>query len=196
MKIRKAGKSDVEKICSIHQYAFDRNHFSSWLPENLLREFYLNLLSDNKYNYIALDDDSEILGFIVAGMNTHKSIDEFVKKNPGQLFLVLLKNPKFWIEKIMLMFRKIKPRVVFRSGAELRLLSIAVKKESGHRGIGTELLSYFENELIKDNIFKYGLSVKKHNQNAINFYYKNKFEVEREEKKALYFIKNLNIDQK
>ncbi len=191
MIIRKAEINDIEKICSIHQYAFDKNHFSSLLPKNLLSSFYMNLLNHNQYNYLALENDSDILGFIVAGMNTETSINEFIKKYPGQLFFVLLKNPKFWVEKVKHLLKKYKPGPRFCSGARLRLLSIAVNKKSGHRGVGTELIKFFENELIKDKIFTYGLSVKKHNRIAISFYYKNNFEIEREEKEAIYFIKNL-----
>ena len=192
MIIRKAGIKDISSISSIHHYAFDKNHFSSLLPEEMLTGFYSNLLESNNYNYIALGEDNQILGFIVAGMNTRLSIDTFIKQNPVKLFLVLLKNPKFWFEKLTQFLKKFKSKKVFNSVAGLRLLSIAVKKDSIHKGIGTELLRYFEKELIEDEIFTYGLSVKKHNKSAIQFYFKNNFEIEKDEKEAIYFIKKLN----
>lgn len=191
MIIRKAKISDLEDICSVHKYAFDQDHFSSILPQPLLMKFYSELLRNNHYNYIAISEDNKILGFIVAGKNTGSAINNFIKQSLPSLFFILLKNPKFLFQKVMLLINKSIYRNEFHSQAGLRLLSIAVIKDSVHKGIGTQLIRHFEEELIGNDIFVYGLSVKKHNQNAINFYIKNHFEVEKEEKEAFYFVKKL-----
>jgi ribosomal protein S18 acetylase RimI-like enzyme len=191
MIIRKAKISDLESICSVHKYAFDKDHFSSILPQPLLVKFYSELLRNNHYNYIAINEDNRILGFIVAGRNTGSAINTFIKRSLLSLFLVLLKNPRFLSQKIRLVINKLIYKNEFHSQAGLRLLSIAVIKDSVHKGIGTQLIRHFENELIGNDIFIYGLSVKKHNQNAINFYIKNHFEVEKEEKEAYYFVRKL-----
>lgn len=196
MIIRKAEIRDLESICSVHKYAFDKDHFSSILPRPLLIKFYSELLRNNHYNYLAANEDNRILGFIVAGMNTGSAINNFIKQNLLSLFFVLLKNPRFLFQKVRLLINKLIPKNEFHSRARLRLLSIAVIKDSVHKGIGTQLIRHFENELIRNDIFIYGLSVKKHNQNAINFYKKNHFEVEKEEKEAYYFVRNLEENSK
>ena len=183
MIIRKAETDDLESICTIHHVAFDKNHFSTLLPDNLLMKFYSYLFSNNKYNYIALDNKNEILGFIVAGHKTGLAIDLFIRENFYSLLFLLLKNPGFLIQKMKYVFKKIFHREQFASMAGLRLLSIAVKKDSEHHGIGTELINHFEKDLIGNGESIY--------QNAIRFYLKNNFEIEKEEKDAIYFIKKL-----
>lgn len=196
MTIRKAELIDLENICSVHTYSFDKNHFSSVLPKSLLLGFYSELLKNNDFNYVALDEEKNISGFIVAGKNTGSAIDNFIRKSFKPLFFILLKNPGFLFQKIIVYLKKIFTKNEFKSKAEIRLLSIAVKRDASNRGIGTMLVRYFEEELIKNGIFIYGLSVRKHNQNAINFYLKNNFEVEKEFRSAIYFLKRLKQDSR
>lgn len=189
--IRKAELTDLENICSIHQYAFDKDHFSTVFSYDLLLKFYTELLNNNDYNYIAVGEKKSIIGFIVAGKNTASAINTFVKKNFFSLLLILLKNPKFLFQKTELMLNKSFQKNEFKSRAELRLLSIAVKKDSANKGTGTQMIRYLEKELVRDNFLLYGLSVRRHNQNAIAFYIKHNFEIEKEFKNAIYFIKKL-----
>ncbi|MCK7519139.1 MAG: GNAT family N-acetyltransferase [Ignavibacteriales bacterium] len=71
------------------------------------------------------------------------------------------------------------------------MLSVKAPKE---KGIGTALSEYLEENLRKNEIYSYGLSVKKSNSNAIKFYDKNNFKIGAEEKNALYYLKNLNAN--
>ena len=50
---------------------------------------------------------------------------------------------------------------------------------------------YFCNKLKEKNVITVGLSVKKENIRAINFYKKCKYEIEKEEKESIYYIKNI-----
>ena len=76
----------------------------------------------------------------------------------------------------------------------MRLLAIGVKKDSENKGIGTQLIQYLDHDLIRNGECIYGLSVKKNNTNAIKFYLKNNFKVEREEGNSIYYIKEINVN--
>ena len=81
MIVRKAKIDDVNSICTLHQYAFDSNYFTSTFSQKMLTNFYTMLLKNNNYNYIAVDDKDNPLGFIVAGYNTSATVNLFIKKN-------------------------------------------------------------------------------------------------------------------
>ena len=157
----------------------------------MLINFYTTLLQYNNYNYIALDSNEKPLGFIVAGYEIDAAINLFIKRNILSLSFILLKNPKFLYQKLKILLRK-NSNNGFVSKANLRLLAIGVKKDSEHKGIGTQLIQYFDNDLLQNGENKYGLSVKKNNTNAIKFYLKNNFKVEKEDKNSIYYIKEIS----
>lgn len=78
-----------------------------------------------------------------------------------------------------------------KSKANFRLHLIAVKKDCIIKNIGRLLLDYFENELIKNEIKLYGLSVRTNNNHAIKFYEKNNFIIEHLSKKSIRYLKYL-----
>lgn len=190
MLIRKAEEKDIKNICTLHAHAFDEDHFTSTLSNSSLSKFYSTLFKYNDYNFVAYDENNILIGFVVAGNKTKYAIDLFIKDNYHVLLLALLRNPHFLFQKIKgLLNRFIKKSR--SSNADMRLLSIAVNKNSKEKGIGTALIEYLEENLRKNEIYSYGLSVKKSNTQAIRFYNKNNFRIEIEEKNAFYYIKNL-----
>lgn len=72
-----------------------------------------------------------------------------------------------------------------------RLLSIAVSRDAQRQNIAYSMEKFFCGELLKKNIKEVGLSVKKDNNRAINFYKKCGYQIEKEEEKNIYFIKKL-----
>ena len=71
----------------------------------------------------------------------------------------------------------------------MRILSIAVKKSCKGKGIGSLLLNSFERQLRQSGIKKYGLSVRKQNMPAINFYVSSGFKVYKESDTCFTIIK-------
>ena len=191
MFIRKAKIDDINSICTLHQYAFNSDYFTSTFSQKMLINFYTMLLKNNDYNYIAIDDKNNPLGFIVAGYKTSATINLFIKKNVLSLSTILLKNPKFLFQKIKILVRR-NSSDKFVSKAKLRLLAIGVKKDSENKGIGTHLIQYLDQDLLRNGENIYGLSVKKNNINAIKFYLKNNFKVEKEDKNSIYYIKEIS----
>ncbi len=193
MIVRKAKIDDIKSICTLHQYAFNSDYFTSTFSPKMLTNFYTMLLKNNDYNYIALDDKDNPLGFIVAGYRTGATVNLFIKKNIISLSIILLMNPKFLFQKLKILLRRNSPND-FVSKAKLRLLAIGVKKDSENKGVGTQLIQFMDHDLIQNGENVYGLSVKKDNTNAIKFYLKNNFKVEREERNSIYYVKEININ--
>ncbi|MGI5866369.1 MAG: GNAT family N-acetyltransferase [Syntrophaceticus schinkii] len=59
------------------------------------------------------------------------------------------------------------------------------------KGIGSLLLNSFERQLRQSGIKKYGLSVRKQNMPAINFYVSSGFKVYKESDTVLYYYKEI-----
>ena len=76
-------------------------------------------------------------------------------------------------------------------GTSYRLLSIAVDPNERGNNTAFEMEKYFCNKLKEKNVITVGLSVKKENIRAINFYKKCKYEVENKKKRTIYYIKDI-----
>ena len=100
----------------------------------------------------------------------------------------MLSNPRFIPEKIQELFSKFSSKKK-NTGNEISLFLIAVDTRLERKGIGKELIYHFE-ELVKSNKEKsYTLSVRKNNQQAIDFYLKNKFVQIESDEKSIKFKK-------
>lgn len=74
----------------------------------------------------------------------------------------------------------------------MRLFLIASKHNENIKGVGKLLVESFENYLIEQNVDTYGLSVRKHNKAAIDFYKKIGLTEEFRNHKSIFFIKKLS----
>ena len=189
--IRKMKVEDLRAVSHIHKIAWKEDHFSSKLNKKLLVSYYAYLLNDNKYCYVANDNQNRILGFVAGGENTGKSIKKFIQDFTIEIIVVLIRNPQFILSKLMNLLKNGNKAFIPPSKAKIRLISIAVDPLCNQKGIGEGLITYFENEVRKDNIGMVGLSVKKSNTKAINLYFKLGWEIERDEKSAYYLLKLL-----
>jgi len=190
--IRIANDGDIQSIIDIHKNTFSSDHFSAAFNEDLLHNYFEKLLSSNKYNYVLFDESNKtLLGYVIAGYNFKLAINGFIKENLKKLIWVLLRNPKFVIEKITEIFGRL-----FNTGNEpsvkCRLYLLAVSKNVKGKGVAKKLIDHLEQELIKDDQLEYGLSVRKENKEAINFYNKNGYIIEFEKSKSIYYYKRLS----
>jgi ribosomal protein S18 acetylase RimI-like enzyme len=187
-------KKYQEAVCRIHKLGYERNHFSSRLPNAFLISFYSHIISGNKYSYVAIDKEfGKVLGILIAGNKTNTFVKTFIRKNIHILAFVLLINPDLIFAKLkdfVRLFRSNKTH--FRSKVNMRLLNIIVDPVSQRNGIGKLLLNQFESDLKKDGKSLYGFSVKKNNAKAIDFYKKCDSTIEFETDDNIYFVKKIN----
>jgi ribosomal protein S18 acetylase RimI-like enzyme len=190
IEIRKAVLSDSRNISKLHLETYHSDHFTSHFPMYLLEEYFKALIQNTDYSYVCYDTIENILmGFVIAGENTSRVVNQFTKSNSLRLLLVLLKNPKFIIEKIFDLYKRFLPQKV--SQANLRVQVYVTNPNFQRKGVGMSLMNKLEKELKQQGHKLYGLSVRKNNIEAIHFYEKNHFKVEYESKKSIYLIKYL-----
>jgi ribosomal protein S18 acetylase RimI-like enzyme len=189
--IKKADKSDIQNIMDLHLSSFNKNHFSAVFSKEMLERYFENLLELNNFNFVFYNDKKkELLGYVIAGYNSQEAVNNFIKKNYFALILTLIKNPKFFTEKVSELCEKIFG-TKYKKKARCRLYLIAVNQNYKGKGIGKQLINYLENEIRKKGLNLYGLSVRKDNKDAIGFYNQNGYKVEFENSKSIYYIKEI-----
>lgn len=189
--IRQAGMGDIDNIINLHLRSFGKNHFSAIFNKNLLNKYFSKLIRMNEYCFVYYnDEENELQGYLIAGFYTDKAVNSFTKENLFPLFITLLKNPLFIPEKITESFKRVSGKTE-KKRAKCRLYLISVDEKYKGRGIGNEISKHFENELKKDGIDVYGLSVRKDNKSAIGFYNKYGYTLDFTNSKSIYYLKNI-----
>lgn len=190
MFIKKAEEPDIKNIVELHKYSYHEDHFTTTFSGKHLFDYYATIMRYNNFNIVAYDGNKNLLGFIIAGDRIKYAVDEFIRMNYIILFLYLIKNPRFLFQKIIYYLNLFTHKSQFPQ-IKFRLLSIAVNRDLQDKGIGSQLINHFENELKGNGINVYGLSVRKSNKEAIMFYNKNNFKVEFENGNTIYYYKIL-----
>jgi ribosomal protein S18 acetylase RimI-like enzyme len=185
-----ADENLIGKITNLHKQLFDKEHFTARFDEKLLNTYFHLLLSNSSYKICALQDQ-EVIGYLIAGEKLDDVLKKFSKEYYIRLMILLIKNPRFLVEKFLdLMIRLIHKNK--KSKADMRLFLIASKHDENLKGVGKTLIENLEKHLNEKGITIYGLSVRKHNQNAINFYKRMGFIEEFITHKSIYFVKKLS----
>jgi len=187
--IREAVKSDIDKIIKLHLSSFSDSHFSVRFTGKMLEKYFIKLLEANKYSFVYYNEtNDELLGYVITGFQTKDAVKRFTKENRASLFLTLIRNPGFLIEKVIELFEE-KFKAESKEMTKCRLYLIAINNDHKNKGIGKELIRFLEARLLKDHITEYGLSVRKNNKNAIHFYNRRGYEIEFENSKSIYYKK-------
>lgn len=184
-----ADENLIGKIASLHKQLFDKEHFTARFDEKLLNKYFHSLLLNSNYKICAFKEQT-LIGYLIAGEKLDNVLKNFSKEYFTRLIILLFKNPRFLIEKILDLIN----RIIYKnkkSKADMRLFLIASKHDENIKGVGKYLIENLEKYLIEKGITIYGLSVRKHNQKAIDFYRHLGFIEEFRTHKSIYFIKKL-----
>lgn len=187
-------KSYLSGIAEVHYGAYSKEHFTSCFDKDLLSRYYNSLIRNSDLSIVAVEE-GVVVGFIVAGYSVGRGVSQFIKDNRASVVRVFFKNPRFIYEKALsTVASKLAKGGVSVPVSPFRLMSISVRSGIQSRGVGSKLLQFFEEKLLASNIAEYGLSVRKKNQRAIEFYIRNSFSVQKETRDSLYFYKELKND--
>lgn len=178
VEYRHANIQDLSQIAQIHKEQFPTHYLGSF-SIILLKRFYSNLLRDDIIFIVASVDDS-VLGFVLGGdlkiINGY--LNEFIKKNVLRGICESAIRPKTWkksFRKFWSFFsKKVEDPDNLDNKEKYTLLSIATCKLAQGKGVGSGLVSFFD-ESLKMLGNRYYLSVHDSNINAIRFYQKNGF---------------------
>jgi len=174
MIIRNAKIEDAKILALLHKQVFGEIHFTTNFSILLLTKYFENLIEQMKYSII-INENEEIAGYLFAGTNSGQIINGFLRSNFLKVFFCLLQNPRFILEKLIELLNKFNSKNKQTTGNEVSLYLIAVDTRLGKRGLGQKLTNHFEELVKSNNENSYTLSVRKNNQQAIDFYLKNNF---------------------
>ena len=154
--------------------------------------------------YLVCKKDHELIGFVLGGEGTelHKAITHFQANNRYEVLFECIKNIfnlpfmkkifSAYFNSLKARFKKTNyPEYKSKSDSNMRMLSIAVKKNCKGKGIGSFILNSFESQLKQSGIKKYGLSVRKQNMSAIKFYVSKGFKTYKETNTGMYYYKDI-----
>ena len=180
MIYRTAINSEYRILADIHNEAFG-SFFLTSLGIRFLRVYYkASLKSKNCIATCALSDEGEIIGFCLGSFVSHGHHTRLIASNA----------PLFILEGLLIIFSK--PLAILRllrnldkkiagitdDGNYSELLSIGVRPAIKGKGIGSELIRRFENEIVKRGGTKICLTTDYFdNDGAIAFYRKSGYEV-------------------
>lgn len=185
MDIINAKIADAKTLALLHKQVFGEIHFTTSFSIPLLTKYFENLITQMKYG-IVIKENEKILGYLFAGSNIEKIINNFLKVNFSKILFYLLRNPQFILEKILEFINSFKIKSN-QTDNEISLYLIAVNTRLGKRGLGKELMNHFEGMVRSNNEKSYNLSVRKNNEQAIDFYLKSNFIQIGENSKSIKF---------
>lgn len=204
LQVCKATLSDLPQIAKIHKESFSKDHTLPYFSLRIIERYYLEFIDRPNVIFLVCKKNNELVGFILGGEGDVllKAKRNFIKYNRQELILECIKkiyNVPFMKKIFSTFFNIIKAKLneanpsVDESNLDInfRMLSLAVNKDCTRKGIGSHLVYSFERQLQQSGIFKYGLSARKENISAINFYSMMGFEVHKETDTALYFYKEI-----
>lgn len=150
----------------LHKEIFPSYHLTARLSENVLRLYYLDVLKHAHKSCFILNGSDQVIGFGILSFHSISLMNILRHNLLDTLFFTLLNIPSI----LLIYFRK---KNIFKSAANLRLISIACKNESCHNTSS----NLFE-MLIHEEICPIGLTVNVKNIRALNFYIKKGFKIE------------------
>lgn len=173
--LRRANKSDVNKLAKIHFLEL-RSDFLPSLGQNFLRLLYSNLIQSKDTYIWVVELNGDIQGFVGGSKNFGNFFQNTIKKNFLQYIFLLL--PQVIVRPTILgniieTFFYAKKEGKNIPGAEL--ISIAILKNYHRKGLGTKLILGLEKEFKKNGVMQYKLTVNANNLVANLFYKALKF---------------------
>lgn len=183
MKVKKADLSHLDAMVKVHLHSFP-NFFLTSLGNKFLLEYYRIYI---QYGHIALvlEDDGLIEGFVV-GTNSSEQFYKDLKSNIALFIIPIfsnLFNPKL-ITKIFkraysICFKKRVNNELDKYINLNELTSIGVMPTDQNKGIGTLLLSTYEDCCLKKQLNSIYLTTDADNNDPVlNFYKKAGFEID------------------
>lgn len=205
-RIDKVDKSDLVKIVNLHEEIFD-GYFLKSLGSKLIYKYYKNYYEDIDTIFLKAEgDNKEILGFVLVTSKYETILYNYYKKN----FIRLATRIMLEIVRLNpIIIKGLKKRVISaidvlcnnqnkdikdieqESIPSVNLLSIGVCEASRGKDVARKLVSEIEILMKRRNICEYGLSVKKDNEKAKNFYNKMGFVLFQTTNDLDYMIKKI-----
>lgn len=172
MEIRIISKEQINKVVLIHKQAFN-DFFLTQLGDDFLNTYYACFRKSQNGILLGFFENNELCGFCASTTLSKGFNTQLIKKNLIPFSWVGIKlfflNPKALI-RLLKNFTK-KNSAIDDKGDYAELFSIGVTPSMQGKGIGRQLLTYLENELLLKNCNEITLTTDYYdNEKSINFY--------------------------
>jgi GNAT superfamily N-acetyltransferase len=189
MEIRNLNNTNSDKyikeLVNIHLNSFTKDHFTSSFNNIMLGRYYSYLIKYSDLSFIIINKNL-VCGFLISGCTVDKGVNKFIRNNFLYVFTKFVFNYKYVLERIKSFSLK---KTNYSEQACFRLYAIATTPVG--EGYGRSLLKHLELELISIGIIIYGLSVRRENINALDFYLHNGFFKVFEDNSKINLVKKL-----
>ena len=198
MEIRFIKKHEIVQVVSIHKKAFN-DFFLTQLGDKFLWLYYYSVSKNKKGILIGYYEDENLLGFSCATYLSRGFYKDLIKENLvkfGIIGIKLIFTKPGSLLRILKNFSK-NNKSINDDGNYAELLSIGVDPGIQGSGIGKQLLSEIENQLVENEINLLSLTTDYYkNDKAIGFYKSLGYEIMYEfiafpNRKMYRLIKNL-----
>lgn len=175
-QIIRATKDDLENIAKVHKKVYSKSHFTSLFSLELLEIFYSYFLNNDSSILLAVDDQKNIQGFIVSGIDISDKINKFKSEEKFNIWLTAILHPITATKKMMAqIYNKLFVPYKKYDEADYLILSIAVLAQ--RKGIGSLLLKEVTLISQEQGHKNLGLYVRVGNVSALNLYLKDNYKI-------------------
>lgn len=198
MEIRKVNKHEIVQVVLIHKKAFN-DFFLTKLGDKFLWLYYYSVSNNKNGILIGYYEGENLLGFSGATTLSRGFYKALVKDNFVKFAIIGIKLIFTKPGSLLRIFKNFSKsdKSIDDNGNYAELLSIGVNPGIQGRGIGKQLLSELENQLVKNEIKQLSLTTDYYkNDKAIGFYKSMGYEIMYEftaypDRKMYRLIKNL-----
>ena len=180
--IRKSCKEDLDSIVKIHLIAFE-GYFLSKLGYDFIYQYYQMYIDSDEVLLVAVNDEKKVIGFVCGLENSSDFYNEMKMRwyrfLSVQFVFNSLKLYKLVFKKMISIFAKNKVNPINYPEYSNELTSISIIPEYSGYGIGTKLLTEYILK-VRDNKKSKSIVLTTDffdNDNVINFYKKNGFNI-------------------
>ncbi|NVO60947.1 GNAT family N-acetyltransferase [Photobacterium damselae] len=199
--IRESCKEDLHSIVEIHLLAF-KSFFLSKLGYEFIYQYYQMYIDNHEIILVAVNDENKVVGFICGLENSNyfykKMKSEWYRFISVKFVLNSFKLFKMVFKKIKSLFFINKINPINYPSCSNELTSISVIPEYSGCGVGKQLLTEYIHKVRNNKKSKNIVLTTDfyHNDNVINFYKKNGFNIytdfcQSENRKMLVLIKKI-----
>ncbi|MEW6097393.1 MAG: GNAT family N-acetyltransferase [bacterium] len=167
--INKIEKDYLKQIVKIHYDSLSYRSFITNFGESFLFQLYISILKKKLGFLVCASEDNQVIGFILACIDSSKIFPLVFKKFYIFLPLIIggiLKKPNLILNLLQTFLYKNKAITNIKA----ELLVIAVKENYRSKGLGGSLLKLFEDRFRELGIERYKVTVHKDMLASNNFY--------------------------
>ncbi|WP_124639569.1 MULTISPECIES: GNAT family N-acetyltransferase [Amniculibacterium] len=169
--IKEIAENDIHQLALLHKRILPS--FLSTFSISFITKFYKCQLERDNQLLIGYFEQDKLIGFVFGTDDVNLLYSEFINQNKfyfyTQTLISFLKNPKY-----LLLFLAKFTSESFTSTCQRQLVYIGVDNKTKQKGIGSQLLKYFENQWKEFGYYE--LEVESENP-ALQFYKRNNFKI-------------------